>query len=209
MDVARTLGIDESVVVHLVKGWESKVERFVIERFYLTLMLNDLYKGKSLWEVSESYRCNRGDVQNLLVCAVSFISCVHHFIQELGEFGGLGDLLLTYIRELSISSSSELIPLLELPAVSKGRARLLYNAGFRSLTDVAKSNPDELVSRVKHLSKQAAHHMIAAARVRVYDKVNSLRDEANSLLEMLPKTQMKSLDDAVLEQDTNKPVPED
>lgn len=174
-------------------GLEPKVDRFVIERFYLTLILNDIYKGDSFWKISESYNCNRGDVQNLLANAVSFISSVHHFVQEFGEFWGLSDLLSTFSRELSMCCASELLPLMELPAVAKGRARLLYNAGFRSLTDVAKSHPDELVSRVEHLSRQVAHHMIAAARVLVYDKVDSLRDEADSLLEMVTKTPLKPL----------------
>lgn len=191
--------------MQLVKGLEPKVDRFVIDRFYLTLILNDLYKGKSFWKISESYKCNRGDVQNLLSCAVSFIFCVHQFAQELGEFWGLCDLLLTFSRELSMCSSSELLPLMELPAVAKGRARLLYAAGFRSLADVAKSDPDELVSRVEHLSRQVAHHMVAAARVLVYDKIDSLRDEADSLLEMVPKTQLKPLDDTFITQDRSLP----
>ncbi len=186
--MAKSLGITETVMVKLASGFKaSNVETFVLERFYLTLMLNDLYKGKSFWKVAEFYGCARGDVQNLLTCAVSFVSCVHYFVLELGEFWGLSDLLHTFVRELSMASASELIPLMELPSVPKGRARLLYDAGFRSLADVAKSSPEDLLGRVLHLSKQAAHHMVAAAQVLVYERIDALRDEADSLLELVPK----------------------
>jgi POLQ-like helicase len=85
--------------------------------------------------------------------------------------------------------TAELIPLMELPSVGKGRARMLFKAGFRTLTDVAKTNPEELVSRVEHLPKRSALQMIAAAKVLVYEKADALREEADSLLELVPRPQ--------------------
>jgi POLQ-like helicase len=168
---------------------QPKIERSVLERFYLTLMLNDLFKGESVWNVSELYGCTRGDVQNLLSSASSFASCVFHFVQELDEFWAFSDLLLPFSRELSMCCTAELIPLMELPSVGKGRARMLFKAGFRTLTDVAKTNPEELVSRVEHLPKRSALQMIAAAKVLVYEKADALREEADSLLELVPRPQ--------------------
>ena len=92
MGVARNLGINEAVVVKLMSCQEVKVERAVLQRFYLTLMLNDLWKGESFWNVSEMYGCSRGDVQNLLTSAASFASCVYHFTQELDEFWAFSEL---------------------------------------------------------------------------------------------------------------------
>ena len=174
-------------MVKLMSNQQPKVERAVLDRFYLTLMLNDLFKGESVWNVSELYGCTRGDVQNLLSSAASFASCVFHFVQELDEFWAFSELLLPFSRELSMCCTSELVPLMELPSVAKGRARLLYKAGFRSLTDVAKTNADDLVARVEHLPKRTALQMIAAAKVLVYEKADALRDEADLLLDMVPK----------------------
>jgi POLQ-like helicase len=187
LGVARTIGINETVMVKLMSNQQPKIDRSIIERFYLTLMLNDLFKGESVWNVSELYGCTRGDVQNLLSSAASFASCVFHFVQELDEFWAFSELLLPFSRELSMCCTTELIPLMELPSVAKGRARMLFKAGFRTLTDVAKTNPETLVSRVDHLPKRTAIQMIAAAKVLVYEKADALRDEADSLLELVPR----------------------
>jgi POLQ-like helicase len=93
---------------------------------------------------------------------------------------------------------------MELPSVAKGRARMLYKAGFRTLTDVAKSNPDELVSRVDHLPKRTAMQMIAAAKVLVYEKADALREEADSLLELVPRPKpLVTLDETFQTQASN------
>ena len=183
---------------------QPKIDRSVLNRFYLTLILNDLFKGESVWSVSELYGCTRGDVQNLLSSAASFASCVFHFVQELDEFWAFSELLLPFSRDLSMCCTSELIPLMELPSVAKGRARMLYKAGFRTLTDVAKSNPDELVSRVDHLPKRTAMQMIAAAKVLVYEKADALREEADSLLELVPRPKpLVTLDETFQTQASN------
>lgn len=183
---------------------QPRVSRRTLERFYLTLMLNDLYKGESFWNVAEQYGCTRGDVQNLLSSAASFASCVYHFTQELEEFWPYTELLLPFSRDLSMCCTSELIPLMELPSVSKGRARLLYKAGFRTLADVAKSTTEELAARIEYLPKRIAQQMIGAAKVLVYERVDALRDEADSLLELVPKPKpMMLLDETFQTQASN------
>ena len=59
----------------------QKVNEFVIKRFYLTLMLYELWKQKTIWEVAEKFQQPRGFIQNLLSSAASFASCVAHFCQ--------------------------------------------------------------------------------------------------------------------------------
>lgn len=49
LGVARSLGINETVMVKLMSNQQPKVERSVLQRFYLTLMLNDVWKGHSFW----------------------------------------------------------------------------------------------------------------------------------------------------------------
>ena len=198
--MSSALGVNEATMVKLMTGQTPLVDPFVLRRFYLSLMLNDLRKGESFWQVSEFYGCDRGDVQNLLSRAASFVSCIHYFVQELGEFRDLSDSLHSFVRELAMSVNSELIPLMELPSMSKNKARLLYDAGFRSLADVAKSSPGDLAARVQHVSKQAAQHMVSAAKALVYERVDALRDEADALMELVPKTAITSslLDESVL-----------
>jgi len=137
-------------------------------------------------------------VQNLLAGAASFASCVYHFVSELDEFWAFSELLLPFSRELSLCCSSELVPLMELPSVAKGRARLLHKAGYRTLADVAKTNADELVSRVQHLPKRTALQMIAAAKVLVYEKMDIMREELDLFQQILgpkPSSRLANLMD--------------
>ena len=53
----------------------------VVKRFYLTLMLYELWKQFSMWDVSERFQQPRGFVQNLLSSAASFACCVQKFCQ--------------------------------------------------------------------------------------------------------------------------------
>ncbi|CAH1789929.1 unnamed protein product, partial [Owenia fusiformis] len=99
----------------------------------LTLVLYDLWKEKTMWEVSLKFKLDRGLIQNILNGAVSFASCVFHFCEELEEFWAYQELLETFVRKLSYCVTMELIPLMEIPGVKQGRARQLFNAGFKTL----------------------------------------------------------------------------
>jgi len=81
------------------------------------------------------------------------------------EFWAFSELLLPFSRQLSLCCTAELVPLLELPSVARGRARLLYRAGLRSLADVAAADAADLVRRVDHLPHRIAHQIVAAAKV--------------------------------------------
>ncbi len=57
------------------------VDEKVVRRFYLTLVLYNLWKQRSIWHVAQKFQMARGFVQNLLNSATSFASCVMHFCQ--------------------------------------------------------------------------------------------------------------------------------
>ena len=190
LSVARKLGINEAVMSNLMSNRQTKLDPKILQRFYLTLMLSDMMKGESVWNVSELYGCTRGDVQNLLSNAASFASSVHHFVQEYDKFRAFSELLPPFRMKLFMCCYSELIPLMELPFVARDRARSLYRAGFRSLADVANATPEDIVARVDNLHRQTARHMIAAAKVLVYDK-NDAQDEGDDSYLELVTTRMR------------------
>ena len=101
-------------------------------------------------------------MQYLLAGAANFASCVYQFVREYGEFLAFESRLFDLNITLSVFGSPEL--LMELPSVGIGRARLLHRAGFSKLSDVAKTNADEFVSRVQHLLKRTALQLIVAAK---------------------------------------------
>nr|CAD7459173.1 unnamed protein product [Timema tahoe] len=181
---ARVLGITEVCMVRIVKGHTHKgVPERVIKRFYLTLMLSELWQQESVWKVSVKYHVTRGFVQNLMSSSAAFAACVMRFCEELEEFWAFKDLLVNFSQRLSHCCTQELLPLMELPAVKRGRAQQLYNANFKTLKDIANTDVNTLVSCVDHISRKVAGQIIAAARLLLLEKVESLREEAQEVLE--------------------------
>ena len=53
----------------------------MIHRFYVTLILYDLWSQHAVYAIAEKYEINRGIVQNLLTAVSSFASSVIRFCQ--------------------------------------------------------------------------------------------------------------------------------
>ncbi|XP_071090102.1 helicase POLQ-like [Haliotis cracherodii] len=191
MRVASLIGVSESYIAKKASGQScrQKVNEFVISRFYLTLMLNELWQQKTVWQVAQRFQLNRGFVQNLLSSAASFASCVFHFCQELDEFWAFQDLLGNFVKRLSYCVSMELIALLEIPGVKLGRARQLYHSGLRTLQDVAAADPEQLVKNIEHMPRKAARQIVASAKVMLNEKAETLWVEVESLV-ALPMVQL-------------------
>ncbi|XP_012280090.1 helicase POLQ-like [Orussus abietinus] len=186
METSRLLGLDEAVITKIRDGILSKgIDPRVVQRFYLTLMLHELWNQESVYVVADKYQVHRGTIQNLLNATSSFAYSVVRFCEELEEFWAFRDLLTTFSKKLSCCCSSELESLMELPSVKVGRARQLYNAGYKTLKSIAQADGKELYTKIEHLPKKTAAQIIAAANLLLLEKVESLRDEAEEVLEGL------------------------
>ncbi|KAK3878848.1 hypothetical protein Pcinc_016536 [Petrolisthes cinctipes] len=84
LKVARLLGITEGVVVKLRIGHKSKVDWGVVERFYVALLLHQVWSGAGIWEASNTFHVHRGFTQQTLTAAAAFALSVYHFCQ--GQF---------------------------------------------------------------------------------------------------------------------------
>ncbi|XP_062572768.1 helicase POLQ-like [Saccostrea cucullata] len=158
------------------------LDDFVVKRFYLTLILYDLWKQRTLWEVAEKFEYPRGFVQNLLSGATSFATCVYHFCQELEEFWAYQELLGTFVKRLAYCVSAELLPLMEIPGVKLGRAKQLYNAGFQSVALVAAADPEILVKSIQQIPRKVAKQIVASAKVLLNEKAEALLQEVEELV---------------------------
>ncbi|CAL7945074.1 unnamed protein product [Xylocopa violacea] len=184
MKTARLLGIDEVTVRKIRDGIIPKnVEPRVVRRFYTTLMLYDLWTQHAVYAIAEKYQVNRGIVQNLLSAVSSFAFSVIRFCQELEEFWSFRDLLNAFSKRLSYCCPLELEALMDLPLVKIGRARQLYNAGFKTVQDIAKAQPIDLKEKIPYLSKKAAIQIIESAKLLIIGKVEDLRDETEDILD--------------------------
>ncbi|XP_074641479.1 helicase POLQ-like isoform X2 [Tubulanus polymorphus] len=195
LKVATLIGVHESYIAKKVTGQTKRknVDEFMVNRFYLTLVLYDLWKQTPVWDVALKYQLPRGFVQNLLTAAASFAACITHFCQELEEFWAYQELMTGFVRKLSYCVSMELIPLMEVPGVKQARAKQLFKAGYKSLTHLSHADPEILVKSIEHMPRKLARQIVASAKLLLTEKAEALREEADELI-ATPKTPLLILD---------------
>lgn len=91
----------------------------IVNRFYLTLLLYDLWQEMPIFQAAEKYQVDRGLVQNLMTASATFAANVVSFCEELEEFWAFAHLLKGMSQKLSHCCVRELIPLMELPSVKQ------------------------------------------------------------------------------------------
>ncbi|XP_076249291.1 mutagen-sensitive 301 [Calliopsis andreniformis] len=193
MKTARLLGINEITVGKIRNGIIPKSTEPIVNRFYITLILYDLWTQHAVYNISEKYQVNRGIIQNLLTAVSSFAFSVVRFCQELDEFWAFRDLLNEFSKKLSYCCPAELEALMELPLVKIGRARQLYNAGYRTIKCIAKTKINDLQMKIPYLSKRAAQQIIEAAKLLILEKIEDLKDEADDFLDDIDVNTLREL----------------
>ncbi|KAF5286028.1 hypothetical protein FQA39_LY16470 [Lamprigera yunnana] len=181
---AAVLGISESCIVQMLSNKKIKsVSENVLNRFYISLMLYDLWNETSVIDVSEKYQVSRGIVQNLMTNASTFATNVVMFCEQLDEFWAFVFLLKGMSQRLAHCCSKDLLPLMELPAVKQTRARQLFNAGFKNLQSIAKTDAHILIQKIDFMTRKTANQLISAAKMLLLEKVENLREEAEDVLD--------------------------
>ncbi|CAH1392758.1 unnamed protein product [Nezara viridula] len=184
MQVARTVGINEAIVHRILAQRSIKtLPEKILKRFFVSLILHELWTGQNVWSVSKKYKLSRGFVYNLLSTSSSFASSVLRFCEVMVELKCFVDLLGKFPQQLGFCCSPELLPLLELPSVNKGRAKLLFNAGFKDLSMIAKSDPETLAKSVYYLPIKHAKKIIEGAKLLQLITFETLQDEVDILRE--------------------------
>ncbi|KAF7283875.1 hypothetical protein GWI33_022906 [Rhynchophorus ferrugineus] len=184
LQTARVLGFDDGTIIKMATGQVSKqVPEDVQNRFYVTLMLYDLWKEVPVFKVSEKFQINRGIVQNLMTISATFASNVVNFCDQLEEFWSFSYLLKGMSQRLSHCCVRELLPLMDLPSVKQSRAKQLFNAGYKNLQSIAKASVNELVESIEFMPRRIASQLIAASKMLLLEKVENLREEAEDVLD--------------------------
>ncbi|KAJ8260914.1 hypothetical protein COCON_G00166370 [Conger conger] len=183
-----TVGVPESFVARKAAGQSVKkpVDTVAVNRLYLAMVLFSLLKETDLWSVADRFQLPRGFIQTLLNSASAFSSCVLHFTEELEEFWAYKALLTELTRRLTYCVQPELIPLMEVAGVLEGRAKQLYNCGYKTLAHVANADPNVLVQTMQNLSTRQANQIVASAKMLLTEKAEALQEEANDLLTLPP-----------------------
>ncbi|XP_040093179.1 helicase POLQ-like isoform X2 [Oryx dammah] len=185
-NVAALVGVSENYIGKKASGQaiRKKVDKNIVNRLYLSFILYTLLKETNVWSVSEKFNMPRGYIQSLLSAAAAFSSCVLHFCEELEEFWVYRALLGELTKKLTYCVKAELIPLMEVTGVLEGRARQLYNAGYKSLTHLANANPEVLIRTIDHLSRRQAKQIVSSAKMLLHEKAEALQEEVEELLRL-------------------------
>ncbi|XP_057585849.1 helicase POLQ-like isoform X7 [Hippopotamus amphibius kiboko] len=185
-NVAAVVGVSENFIGKKASGQaiRKKVDKNIVNRLYLSFVLYTLLKETNIWSVSEKFNMPRGYIQSLLSGAAAFSSCVLHFCEELEEFWVYRALFVELTKKLTYCVKAELIPLMEVTGVLEGRARQLYNAGYKSLTHLANANPEVLIRTIDHLSRRQAKQIVSSAKMLLHEKAEALQEEVEELLRL-------------------------
>lgn len=97
-------------------AFQPEQER-AIKKFFMTMVLNDLWHLKTVSETAKAFGIDRGVVQNLMGMAAIEASCLLKFCEELEEFWAFRELFKNLSQRLSNICTVELVPLMQLPSV--------------------------------------------------------------------------------------------
>ncbi|XP_005857440.1 PREDICTED: helicase POLQ-like isoform X3 [Myotis brandtii] len=185
-NVVALVGVSENYIGKKASGQAIKktVDKNIVNRLYLSFVLYALLKETSIWSVSEKFNMPRGYIQSLLTAAATFSCCVLHFCEELEEFWVYKALLVELTKKLTYCVKAELIPLMEVTGVLEGRAKQLYNAGYKSLAHLANANPEVLIKTIDHLSRRQAKQIVSSAKMLLHEKAEALQGEVEELLRL-------------------------
>ncbi|XP_064074212.1 helicase POLQ-like [Vanessa tameamea] len=186
VQTAKILGITEMNAIRMMTGKPiTNVPESVLCRFYIALMLRDLWRQMPFPAVAEKYGVSRGALQAQLAAAAAFAGGATRLCEELPARWGFRALLEPLALRLQHCAAPGLERLLALPAVRKARALQLLRAGYKCVEDVARASAGELTAAIGHLSRTAADHLVSSARMMLIEKVENLRAEAEDVMEGL------------------------
>ncbi|XP_069800792.1 DNA polymerase theta [Dendropsophus ebraccatus] len=153
--VAELVGIEEGFLARSVKGKivakNDRQQRQIAihKRFYTSLVLLDLISEVSLSELTKKYGCSRGQLQSLQQSAATYAGMVTVFSNRLG-WHNMELLLSQFQSRLTFGVQRELCDLVRLDLLNAQRARALYNAGFITVSELARGNVSHVEAALKN-----------------------------------------------------------
>jgi len=163
-------------------------DELVLKRFFAALVLCDLVNECPMAQAEAKYKLPRGALQSLLRSGQVFANMMVNFSAGMGWFS-LERVLAGYVKRLGFGVKPDLVPLTEIKGVQAARARALWNAGFKTVKDLAKADPETLLRRLKvkckanrMLSKRAAIQIVESAKGLLKSQAKDLKEEADQLL---------------------------
>ncbi|MBN3297943.1 DPOLQ polymerase, partial [Amia calva] len=152
--VAEMVGIEEGFLARSVGGKIiAKNERqhrqmAIHKRFFTSLVLLDLISEVPLEAVAKKYGCSRGQLQSLQQSASTYAGMITVFCNRLG-WHNMELLLSQFQSRLSFGIQRELCDLVRIFLLNAQRARALYNAGFITVSELARASAEDVEAALR------------------------------------------------------------
>ncbi|MEB2793822.1 MAG: DEAD/DEAH box helicase [Caldisphaeraceae archaeon] len=143
--------IEDSPELIDVVDFMNPEEAGIIKTMYvLKDWINELPEDK----IAESYRVGPGDVASLIDTAAWIARSLAEILQTM-DIGEGAEGLRVLERRIRHGVKVELLQLVSIPEIGRVRARRLYNSGYKSLSDLSKAEPKDLL-RIKGIGPYIA-----------------------------------------------------
>uniref|UniRef100_A0A1Q3EVX4 Putative dna polymerase theta n=1 Tax=Culex tarsalis TaxID=7177 RepID=A0A1Q3EVX4_CULTA len=159
--------------------------RTTVSRFFRMKIVSELWDLKPAQNVAHEYKVDAGSVQSLMTNVAATASGLLRMSEEIPELWAYRQLLATMTQRLSHCCTVELLPLMELPGVKISRAKQLWRAGYTSLASIASAKSSDLVTSVEYMTYRAAGQLIMAAKAKLMEQVEELRDRVEDYLQVI------------------------
>ncbi|KJH41639.1 helicase protein [Dictyocaulus viviparus] len=174
-------GISESVILQYIVMKKKLKAGEPGMRLYIGLLLQEIWKQQPHALVANRFGVERGWLQNTLQSAVSQAASIAKFAEKLTSLWPLRLLLPELVHRLSDCLLVELIPLMSIDGVKRGRARQLYAAGYKNVAKVARADYKDLMENIPNLSRFSAMRMVNSAKAILRDQFDEKIEELDAI----------------------------
>ncbi|KAJ1372651.1 hypothetical protein KIN20_034854 [Parelaphostrongylus tenuis] len=174
-------GIPEAVILKCIIMRKTLEAGDPGMRLYIGLLLQEIWKQQPHNVIAERFGVDRGWLQNTLQSAISQAASVAKFAEKIPSLWPLRLLLPELVQRLSDCLVVELIPLMAIDGVKRGRARQLLAAGYKNVAKVAKADYKDLINDIPNLSRFNAIRMVNSAKAILRDQLDEKIEELDAM----------------------------
>lgn len=138
--VGEMVGVRESFLVKAMRSHKLDFKALQVhKRFYTALALQELVNETNVNVVAAKYKCSRGMLQSLQQMASTFAGVVEAFCTAL-NWNLLALIIAQFKERLFFGVHRDLIDLMKMPNLNGQRARCIFDAGLKTLADLANAD---------------------------------------------------------------------
>ncbi len=151
----------------MLLGFED-IEHSDYDRIYqelkTSLLLLDWVNEESEETIIERYDIGPGDLRNIVETAEWIAYSFRRILETTGINSEMVPLYARLEQQIRYGVKPELLELVRIPGIGRVRARRLYNAGYKSIDDIASASVTEL-SNINGIGRQLAAKLVETAKL--------------------------------------------